>query len=740
MKVLKLSLLFSALTMVLLAACDDGGGGNNTNNTNADAPVISNLPAEEAGPAGEADSFQVQATNAGGDALTYEISGTTCSFTTVISSEGLLTWTCGEAEECLVEVRVSDGPGPSDADTGALLIQCSNSFPTIVTTPDTFADEGVTSSYDFTCVDPDGDPLTFAVGDADTCGGSVTDHGNGTATYTFTPSETQGGNTCDLVLLCADSQGSVSVTSQVTVYEVNLAPSITNLPGLATGHWGEPGSFTVTVEDPDLPAQTLAVELVSHDCTGFTPEVTSAGLVTWTCGDTETCAAEISVDDGDERVIATLEIQCTNLSPTIDSTPARTTAPETVETTYEVTCSDDDGDDLLIAVGPADTCGGAITPTGNGSALYSFTPPASTADSTCLVAVTCSDTQDAAGQEVTFQVFNAPGTWRLQDSLSVARYSSTATLLTDGRVLIAGGGHVTLFHGAEIFNPATGTWTPAASMSVGRVQHTATRLADGRVLVAGGNSSTGLTSAVEIYNPVTDTWTPAASLNTARNNHTALLLQNGKVLVVGGFGSSDALTSAELFDPVTGTWTPTGSLQVARGQHSMTLLTDGRVLVAGGKDNTTAFAGAELYDPAAGTWSSTAPMNSPRFAHGAVLLRDGRVLAVAGHDGLGSTLSSAELYDPATGTWTNTGSLSTGRYIHSTTLLSDGRVLVAAGVDSANLSSAEVYDPAMGVWTPTGTMNQGRRMHTATLLNDGRVLVTGGFGSTSLPSVEAYVP
>ena len=99
-----------------------------------------------------------------------------------------------------------------------------------------------------------------------------------------------------------------------------------------------------------------------------------------------------------------------------------------------------------------------------------------------------------------------------------------------------------------------------------RADHTAILLSNGKVLVAGGvDSNDRPLSSAELYDPTTGTWTSTRSLNTARDSHTATLLPNGKVLVVGGTDSNDnPLSSAELYDPTAGTWTTTGALNTAR--------------------------------------------------------------------------------------------------------------------------------------------------------------------------------
>ena len=291
---------------------------------------------------------------------------------------------------------------------------------------------------------------------------------------------------------------------------------------------------------------------------------------------------------------------------------------------------------------------------------------------------------------------------------------------------------------------ASGFFDNTGSLTTARFYHTATLLPNGKVVVAGGQdySSSNALASAELYDPASGTWTATGRLATARAYHTATLLPNGKVLVAGGAGNSGILTSAELYDPASGTWTATGSLAAARYGHTATLLLpNGKVLVAGGIDVTgnTVLASAELYDPASGTWTATGSLATARAYHTATLLPNGKVL-VAGGVGNGSTLASAELYDPANGMWTATGSLATSRNQHTATLLPNGQMLVAGGVNNANLVSAELYDPASETWTATGNLSAARAYHTATLLPNGQVLVAGGIGpSGGLASAELYV-
>jgi hypothetical protein len=300
-----------------------------------------------------------------------------------------------------------------------------------------------------------------------------------------------------------------------------------------------------------------------------------------------------------------------------------------------------------------------------------------------------------------------------------------------------------------------GRFTPTGSMQTGRGLHTATLLSNGKVLVAGGGVRWGIrfcgggdpTATAELYDPVAGFTTTASSMTSPRYAHTATLLTNGAVLITGGFGppppdcedlGQPVLGSAELFNSSAGFFQPTGNMAELREGHTATLLPNGRVLIAGGGDQVgRSSKTAELYDPAAGIFASTGRMTTPRSGHSSTLLANGKVLIAGGVDTSNpdspTTTSAAETYDPTTGTFTVVGSMKSARAGHTATLLATGRVLIAGGSD---LPTAEVYDPATGTFSGTGDMGQARIGHTATLLANGTVLVTGGSDSTA----ELYDP
>jgi len=343
-------------------------------------------------------------------------------------------------------------------------------------------------------------------------------------------------------------------------------------------------------------------------------------------------------------------------------------------------------------------------------------------------------------------------TWTAAPQMPTERISGhSATLLADGRLLVAGG--VKSSGGtaaADVFDPATSTWSTAAPMGVMRASHAATLLSDGRVLVTGG--STVSTSAsqgyvnnasAEIYDPVANTWTATPPMSVARSHHTATLLADGKVLVVGGENATYLVeASAEIYDPVANTWTaPRAQPLAARSQHTATLLASGKVLVAGGFDIVagllTPLASAELYDPVLVTtttvdgngiatvtvtgqdFTATTPLAFAREGHSATRLADGRVVIAGG------ATTETEIYDPAAATWTTQSPTAATHTSHGAVLLADGRILVVGGTQFAQ-PGAELFDPANGQWTAATHMLVARSNPTATLMPDGSVLACGG--------------
>jgi N-acetylneuraminic acid mutarotase len=198
------------------------------------------------------------------------------------------------------------------------------------------------------------------------------------------------------------------------------------------------------------------------------------------------------------------------------------------------------------------------------------------------------------------------GTWKNAGSMARSRFSHRAVRLLDGRILVTGGNSAypneNVVSSAEIYDPATDLWRETTPMQAARRGHVATLLPDGRVLVAGGSSghfqANVQLSTAEVFDPTTEKWTAVAPLREARWGATETLLPNGEVLIVGGaIAPHGARSSAELFNPEQGTWVDAGRLKQARNGHRAITLKDGRVLIVGGFYVVRYLATCELYVP-----------------------------------------------------------------------------------------------------------------------------------------------
>ena len=382
--------------------------------------------------------------------------------------------------------------------------------------------------------------------------------------------------------------------------------------------------------------------------------------------------------------------------------------------------------------------GGSYGPAGN--ALMSQSPPVTPA----LLLASFAAINDAITQTApaAANAFASTGT----PLLSTAREFDTATLLPNGKVLIAGGYGISgPLNTAELYDPVTNSFSPIAStMSAARAFPTATLLLNGRVLIAGGFNNLSDVSLVDLYDPTTNTFSTGPAMITARDTSTATLLPNGKVLIAGGFSKNGVEASAELYDPIANSFSAVpGGMTAARYQATATLLPNGKVLVTGGSNNNGILSSTELYDPAANSFTAGPALQETRESATATLLSNGKVL-IAGGDGDLGYLAMTDIYDTSTNLIAAGPSMNTAREAITANLLPNGKVLIAGGYGGGYFATTELYDPATNSFAApasTASMNSTREFATGTLLRNGEILIAGGDNVGGfLNTTEMYTP
>jgi hypothetical protein len=332
-------------------------------------------------------------------------------------------------------------------------------------------------------------------------------------------------------------------------------------------------------------------------------------------------------------------------------------------------------------------------------------------------------------------------------AMSVARAVHTATTLADGRVLVVGGCTTPGCElggnegsAAELYDPVARRFERTGSLREWRDDHTATLLRDGRVLVAGGWGVGGVLASTELFDPATGTFAVGPKMGSRRAGSTATLLRDGRVLLAGGFtGNRPTVALADVFVPAGNRIRPVGPMAQPRGAHAAARLADGRVLIVGGLSRGRVVASSELFDPRTGRFARGPAMRLPRYKAAAVTLLDGRVLVVGGSADIeGSrTYRSTEIYEPKRNRFVPGPLLQHARYKirDAVVVLPGGDVLAAGGAPVP-----ELWRRSSGRFAAVdGTVGHTRLFAAANVLRSGDVLVTGGYDLGISPTAQAWL-
>ncbi|WP_225410534.1 Kelch repeat-containing protein [Stigmatella hybrida] len=343
--------------------------------------------------------------------------------------------------------------------------------------------------------------------------------------------------------------------------------------------------------------------------------------------------------------------------------------------------------------------------------------------------------------------------------LTEPRAAHTATLLKDGRVLLAGGfrmdgaGNAEPLSSFEVLDPGARTLTHLPSQDEGltrRAFHTATLTPEGEVVLAGGEVSI---AGVTVPLRTAAVWDPDAlglygfELAWARSRHGAASDSAGRILLAGGVGEGSVpVPELEGLEPQA-LRTFSVPLLLPRVGASVTALPDGqRVAVIGGSDGQELAAEVLTFTYDGATFapsSSGVKLRYPR-RNAAVAPFGGQRLLVVGGFGspadpvfTGDALPVSEVIDwgsPAPRVSDGPSLVARGDACAES--LPGGRVFVAGGrrqepMNFRLVSSALVEQVIPTVSETSAVLGQeplvsALYLHTCTVLPDGAVLVTGG--------------
>ena len=142
----------------------------------------------------------------------------------------------------------------------------------------------------------------------------------------------------------------------------------------------------------------------------------------------------------------------------------------------------------------------------------------------------------------------------------------------------------------ELYDPVSGTWARTGDLATARAFYSATLLTNGKVLVAGGDAYDSTLRSCELYDPATGEWSETGALHKHRQSHRATLLPDGRVVVAGGLVNSFRIGFvhlAEVYDVARGVWQGGGKPLVETAGQAQNLLPDGTVLMSGGESDLT---------------------------------------------------------------------------------------------------------------------------------------------------------
>jgi Bacterial Ig domain/HYR domain len=392
-------------------------------NTNR-PPTLTN-PGAQTATEGVLLTFQASATDPDGDPLSF--SGSNLPTGATVSPSGLFSWTPSFTQAGSypnVTISVTDGAAPTISQSFTITVGNVNRAPTLTNPGAKTATEGVLLTFQASATDPDSDPLTFSCGNLPS-GATVSP----TGLFSWTPSFTQAGNYTNVTISVSDGTTSVSQTFNISVGNVNRAPTLTN-PGAQTASEGVLLQFQASATDPDNDPMTFSGTNLPSGAT-----VSPSGLFSWTPSFTQAgnyTNVTINVSDGTTSVSQSFNISVGNVNraPTLTN-PGAQTATEGVLLTFQASATDPDGDPLTFSGGNL-PLGASVSANG----VFSWTPAAGQAGSYPNVSINATDGTTSVSQSFTITVAaqapqdTVPPVLTLPSNMTVAATSASGAVAT----------------------------------------------------------------------------------------------------------------------------------------------------------------------------------------------------------------------------------------------------------------------------------------------------------------------
>jgi hypothetical protein len=277
-----------------------------------------------------------------------------------------------------------------------------------------------------------------------------------------------------------------------------------------------------------------------------------------------------------------------------------------------------------------------------------------------------------------------------------------------------------------------------------RANHTATVLTDGSILVCGGTDGTRILDSCELYDRRLNEWIIISTMTIPRAYHRATLLPNGNVLISGGQTQLSNIISitntSEIYYPSVRKFVRTGDMNTNKMLHTQTLLHNGNVLVTGGVGGTESgnyLDSAEIFITTANLWISVSNLNNRRSEHTATLLKNGNVFIAGGINETGSPLNTTEIFVSTKNAFDQGPPLPVALKGHTANLLKSGDVIIAGGTTGLYINTnIFIYNPTNNsitkllTYKPNDLMLFPRTNHKSILLPNGNIIISGGFALT----------